>query len=76
MTKLAVCPDQPAEQRTPCCSATRAPAGINACTPPTITVMVMHGIPVLAKAAVASFVILIVVFIDDDNNIYWLTQTF
>ena len=73
-TTLAVCPDQPAEQLAPRRPATRAPAGVDPCAPPTIAAAVTHVIPVLAKAAAASFVILIVVFINNDKNIHWLTK--
>jgi hypothetical protein len=56
--------------------AARALAGINARAPPTIVAAVTPVIPVLTEAVAASYVILIIVFIDNNNNIHRLTLKF
>ena len=70
MTTLASRSDQPAEQRASRRPTACAPAGVNAHTPPTIAATVTHIIPILTKAAAASFVVLIIIFIDNNDYIY------
>ena len=67
---LTIRSDQPAEQRASHHPTARAPVGVDACTPSTIATVVKRIIPVLTKAAAASFVILTVVFIKDDDHIH------